>query len=50
MVYNLLGQKLVEQNNLQGNTELDLSAYKQKIVIVSLQTEEGLISKKIQLR
>ena len=50
MVYNLLGQKLVEKTNLQGNTELDLSTYKQKIVIVSIQTENQTISKKIQLR
>lgn len=50
MVYNLLGQKLVEMTNLNGNSELDLSAYKQKIIIVSLQNDLGLISKKIQLR
>lgn len=50
MVYNLLGQKLIEQNKIQGNTSMDLSAYKQKIVIVSIQTTEGVISKKIQLR
>jgi|GEM_PF-2827078 len=50
MVYNMLGQKLVQEENIQGNTELDLSAHKQKIVIVSIQTENQVISKKIQLR
>ncbi len=50
MVYNMLGQKLIEKTNLQGNFSLDLSASKQKIIIVSIQTEKEIISKKIQLR
>lgn len=50
MVYNMLGQKLVQKYNIHGNTELDLSAHKQKIVIVSIQTKNQVISKKIQLR
>ncbi len=49
-VYNLLGQKLLEKTNLRGNTNFDLSSYKQKIIIVSLRSKEGVISKKIQLR
>lgn len=50
MVYNMLGQKLIEKTNLQGNFSLDLSAAKQKIIIVSIQTEKEIVSKKIQLR
>jgi hypothetical protein len=49
-VYNLLGQKLLQKNNIQGNSQLDLRVYQQKIIIVSLQTKVGIISKKIQLR
>jgi hypothetical protein len=50
MVYTMLGQKLIEKTNLQGNFSLDLSATKQKIIIVSIQTEKEIVSKKIQLR
>ncbi|MBN2236514.1 MAG: T9SS type A sorting domain-containing protein [Bacteroidales bacterium] len=49
-VYNLLGQKMTDYDNLQGNQSIDLSAYHQKIVIVSIQTENEIISKKIQLK
>lgn len=49
-VFNLLGQKLVEKNNLIGNSSIDLSAFKQTIVLVSIQSENESISKKIQLK
>ncbi len=49
-LYNLLGQKLIERQNLGGHTtSIQLEAYNKTVLLLRLETNAGIVNRKIRL-